>query len=54
MTHMHSIFMMTWFFKKEIRHQFKFFRVMGYVPNLKYGKGTNNRQSTGLSVKSAR
>ena len=34
------------FFKKEMRHQFKCVRVMGYVPNLKYGKGTNNRQST--------
>ena len=34
------------FFKKEMRHQFKCVRVLGYVPNLKYGKGTNNRQST--------
>ena len=32
------------FFKKEMRHQFKYARVMGYVPNLKYVKGKNNKQ----------
>ena len=34
------------FFKKEIRHQYKSVQVLGYVPNLKLGKGKSCRQSS--------